>query len=490
MASISRHAALVLAMLGAGSAHADVVISTKPTSNMSCSNGVCTPTAKKAVLNVSDLDGMLADGIATIKSTAQNPDIEITTKLSWSNESKLTLDSYHSITFGKPVVVAGAGAMTITTNDGGAGGDFFIPQTGHIEFHDNKSTLIINGDRYWLVSSMQNLIKRTTGRFPNAYVAIAKDIDASGKTYSTAPIATYDGSIEGLGNAISNFSIDDPSDGIYTGLIGWSGEGVQNIQLRDIGLVNVSITSTSSTVGSLVGLNQGASITNCYVTGNLSSNRGVSSGLAGGLVGWNSGGTILRSHSSANVSGIGGVTVGGLIGKNDGSGTGGGLNEGIVAQSYATGSVSSGDGNLVGGLIGDDAGGVLSNVYSTGAVTGTSGAFVGGLMGKNETDLHSTIQDSYSLGAVTGGDGAVLGGLIAQDASDAVNQDDYWDMDTSGINNPSQGAGNIPNDPGIVVLTDTQLKSGLPSGFDPTVWGENSNVNNGYPYLLSNPPPK
>ena len=39
------------------------------------------------------------------------------------------------------------------------------------------------------------------------------------------------------------------------------------------------------------------------------------------------------------------------------------------------------------------------------------------------------------------------GGLIGQDVSDAQNTNAYWDMETSGIGNPAQGAGNIANDP-------------------------------------------
>src|SRR5579864_7375490 len=41
--------AVLLAGACAGSASADVVISTDPTSNMSCSGGVCSPTATDAV---------------------------------------------------------------------------------------------------------------------------------------------------------------------------------------------------------------------------------------------------------------------------------------------------------------------------------------------------------------------------------------------------------------------------------------------------------
>jgi hypothetical protein len=59
---------------------------------------------------------------------------------------------------------------------------------------------------------------------------------------------------------------------------------------------------------------------------------------------------------------------------------------------------------------------------------------------------------------------------------------------SKGVSDPSQGAGNIPNDPGITGVTDAQLKSGLPEGFDPKIWGSDPKINNGYPYLLANPP--
>ena len=37
-------------------------------------------------------------------------------------------------------------------------------------------------------------------------------------------------------------------------------------------------------------------------------------------------------------------------------------------------------------------------------------------------------------------------------------------------------------------LTDAALKSALPAGFDPAIWGQSATINNGYPYLLDNPP--
>jgi len=68
------------------------------------------------------------------------------------------------------------------------------------------------------------------------------------------------------------------------------------------------------------------------------------------------------------------------------------------------------------------------------------------------------------------------------------NKTDLWDTDTTGVSDPSKGAGNIAYDPGLKGETDSQLHR-LPKGFDPNVWAVNPNINGGYPYLIANPPP-
>src|SRR3954454_9223241 len=132
-------------LVAAGAARADVAISKKATANMSCSAGVCSPTAKNAVLNTGDLTNMLASGDVTVESGNLAQDIEINAALSWTSAHRLTLDSCHSIAFNKPVVVAGTGALTITTDGGGSGGDFRFFGAGHVEFWDTTSSLVING---------------------------------------------------------------------------------------------------------------------------------------------------------------------------------------------------------------------------------------------------------------------------------------------------------------------------------------------------------
>jgi hypothetical protein len=80
------------------------------------------------------------------------------------------------------------------------------------------------------------------------------------------------------------------------------------------------------------------------------------------------------------------------------------------------------------------------------------------------------------------------GGFVGTAKAYSYFENAYWDTDTSGITNLSQGAGNIANFPGITGLTTRQLQSGLPAGFDPKIWAENSSINGGLPYLITNQP--
>jgi hypothetical protein len=64
------------------------------------------------------------------------------------------------------------------------------------------------------------------------------------------------------------------------------------------------------------------------------------------------------------------------------------------------------------------------------------------------------------------------------EAGAAVVTNSYWDVQTTGQFTSVGGTG----------LTDAQLKSGLPSGFDSTVWGSNPSVNNAVPSGISHYP--
>jgi len=82
--------------------------------------------------------------------------------------------------------------------------------------------------------------------------------------------------------------------------------------------------------------------------------------------------------------------------------------------------------------------------------------------------------------------GDLVGGFVGNLLGSTTK--DYWDTDTSGITNLAQGAGNVSNAPGITGLTTAQFQAGLPAGFSSTIWGESSDKNGGFPYLLDLPP--
>jgi hypothetical protein len=43
---------------------------------------------------------------------------------------------------------------------------------------------------------------------------------------------------------------------------------------------------------------------------------------------------------------------------------------------------------------------------------------------------------------------------------------------------------------GLACEAGASARSGLPAGFDFTIWAEKKNINNGLPYLIANPPRK
>jgi hypothetical protein len=233
--------------------------------------------------------------------------------------------------------------------------------------------------------------------------------------------------------------------------------------------------------GGLTGANDGAIMYSSAAGTVSSTTSGGSCGGVGGLVGINAATTdaeIQSSFSTAAVSGSAMCFVGGLVGIN------GNYGYGYVTRSDATGTVSLTNssnscfsGPAIGGLVGLNLTGDIDSSYATGATSGQDYSdSVGGLVGYNNTigivgfgtakgavsdsqvclcggaigSNYNQVSDTVSYGTVTGASGSDVGGFVGDDETyGGGNSDDSWDMTTSGINNPSQGAGNTPNDPGI-----------------------------------------
>ncbi|RKP47797.1 filamentous hemagglutinin N-terminal domain-containing protein [Pararobbsia silviterrae] len=327
--------------------------------------------------------------------------------------------------------------------------------SGSVNFFSDAGTtaaggtglLTINGNAYTVISdvtpgsgvgvagdtgtdSLQGMQNNLSG-----YYALGSNIDASATASwnggaGFAPISTFTGVFDGLGHTISGLTEFDTQLAANVGLFG----DIMATTVCNVGLVGASVAG-SGYVGILVGFNHIGTVTNSFATGTVSggvsvgglvgANEGTTANSyadayipygasfagnyhgAGGLVGSNFG-TIENSYAIGAVNSI--FNAGGLAGSNWG---------GAIIDSYATGTVWSRTG-AGGGLAGY--GGESSSItqsYATGAVTGAGDA--GGLEGKT----YGSISDSYATGSVSvlnsGSTSAILGGLVGIDGGSIAN---------------------------------------------------------------------
>lgn len=453
----------------AGAASAAVTISTDATSHMKCLAGLCKPTATDAVLNVKKLIHLLNTESVTIESGSTAKDIVVSASVQWVHNSALVLDAYRSLTIDALVRPKSAVPVTLTTNDGGTGGLLAFGSAGRVSFLSTLSPLTINGASYKLVNTIGELADVIGADGGTGHYALANDYSAAADgVYASSPVALLasTGTFEGLHNTISHLSIDVTSSGDDAGLFAETDGTVNDVILQG---ASVKKSGEGGSVGALSARNFGA-INAVSVSGSVQSSVADD---VGGLVGDNESGTIARCQSAASVTGI---RAGGLVGE---------MFDGTIDSSFATGSVkaASAGSPTVGGLVGYAAAGSIGNSYATGTATGLTDANLGGLFGISS----ATIASVYASGAVKSHHDSHTGGVTGFDAGSSF-ADAYWDTTTTGITDVRKGAGNIKNDPGITGLSDTDLKSGLPTGFAAATWGEDASINGGLPYLLANPP--
>jgi len=328
----------------------------------------------------------------------------------------------------------------------------------------------------------------------------------------------FNGILNGQGFNITNLYIS-------TGTLKYAGLFNQSYgTIKNIGLVDVSITAYGGYAGTLVAYNLGT-INNTFSTGNLTiycGSFGSSNCYGGGLVGVNFG-NVSNSHTNLYVLGYGQriIEIGGLIGNNVGGlnktytsgnvhirssapyATGdaqeydaGGLvgsNSHTIDQSYSTGGVyiDFTDPNTVGfynsklgGLVGTSSGTIL-NSYSTSGLSGykrSETAFAstryGGLVGSVSS---AVINNSYSTGStITYDDGLnfgmipSVGGLCGYGTSTTTSS--YWDMNTSALTTSACGTGEN--------TTQMQTQLTFTNWNFNNIWGINDTYT--YPYLLFN----
>lgn len=288
------------------------------------------------------------------------------------------------------------------------------------------------------------------------------------------------------------------------GLVGSHG-GVWDTIINSHSAANV--TATGDTVGGIAGFNATDSqIINSYATGNVVG----ADDRVGGLVGVNNG-NIENSHATGSVTATD-YFVGGLVGDN----------QGTISRSYATGHVES-EGDNVGGLVGYNSGEInrsySNNTASDDVAFGVRAACnVGGLVGHNSSGIihnsfsrsmvgngplacaiggfvgitDGTVYQTYSTGVANGSLLAVGG--YAGEASGGSIQVSNWDTQTSGVNNACGPQSSFDCTVAYSVTgsstADMKIQSTFIDNYGEGAWDfENtwtldSEINDGYPYLL------
>ncbi len=271
------------------------------------------------------------------------------------------------------------------------------------------------------------------------YVKMASDIALSGSTFETALIAydtsgssgyqgqTYSGSFDGDNHTIYDLSINNSRS--YVGLFGMIGsEGsVSNLNLKDVKL----ISSDGDGIGGLCGINYG-SINSCYVTGSVdifSQNSWGSTDSGGGLCGANNNGSISNSYFIGSVTGRAG-----LCGKNSAT----------ITNCYSSVSARYFEHNDYNGGFCNVNYGVITNCYVNGTISAIAYGFgyddephsfsVGAFCGRNRGEISNSYANNFYEVVQEGGLAYVFtyGFCSRQDASSAIMQNCFWDIEKSG----------------------------------------------------------
>lgn len=296
----------------------------------------------------------------------------------------------------------------------------------------------------------------------SAVYRLANDIDASASSgggflpIGSSTAVSFTGTFHGAGHVIKNLYINYPSlNGV--GLFGYTNSAV----IDSLGVLNANITGDFY-VGGVAGYTILGTVTDCYVTGNVSGGGS----MVGGVVGENYEATAISNcHSTANVTSSGTMGAGGLVGNNI---------SGTIDDCYATGIVTGSE--YVGGIAGLSQSGTIRNCYATGNVTG--GSYVGGAVGLNDY----TVYHCYACGVVTGS--SYVGGFVGKSISPVTVASCFWDNVTSG-QATSVGSGDSTGITGESTANMKTESTFTTAGWDFSgVWAISSGINNGYPYLL------
>ena len=282
-------------------------------------------------------------------------------------------------------------------------------------------------------------------RLMDKHFRLINDLDMTGMKFNTIAGRPYEfsGTFDGDNHTVSDILIEPEI--FIGGRIGFvvTVKG-NNAVMRNLTLVDPNLVSVWGWgVGSLVGMNDGGTITNCHaVNANV-----VGMSAVGGLVGGNlwygriSDCSVTGSIAASDVMAMIGASFGGLVGEN--------TFWSDIERSYTNVTVLGGNGNgYVGGLVGNNViYGQITNCYALGSVIVSSTEHsTGGLIGKEQggTEM-SHCYSGCTVTAPVGNDS--IGGLVGRVGGSSEQYTAcFWDSE---INPGLTGIGNETDPCGV-----------------------------------------
>jgi len=275
-------------------------------------------------------------------------------------------------------------------------GILFSPLTLAAEYGGGKGTA---GEPYeiWTHEQMNTIGLNPTDWGKHFKLMASIDMSAyTGTQYNIIGNSTikFTGTFDGNEHRIRNLTYATTKAIDCMGLFG----RIENATIKNLILINISLSSVSGNIGGMVGWNDSGSLSSCHVTGVIQG-----TGHIGGIVGRNNSGSLTTCSTTASVTGI--TIIGGLVGGNY---------SGSVINCYANSSVRA-TGNYIGGLVGYNSKGTLTSCYTAGSLDQT-GSFVGGLAGWNSADAKATscFWDTQTSGKTNGVGGGSSNGITGK----------------------------------------------------------------------------
>jgi len=256
---------------------------------------------------------------------------------------------------------------------------------------------------------------------------------------------------------------------------------VGGLSTENYGLIeNVNLSGTITLIGNgggyvggLVYLNKEEGIIKDVSVDLILTPHATSSWAVGGIVG-NNLGEIIRARAQGVIDYPNGTTLGvaGIAGWNSGS----------IRESFSNIGVTNRQYYYISSLAGWCSDGTIENSYATGdiEVRYESGGFCG-------ASSNITIINSYSIGEVLygpSGDPSTVGGFIGIDYGDTTITNSYWNTQTSGQSTSAGGEGRTTAD---MTYPYNSSNTYIDWDFD-NIWAIDPAINDGYPYLIHNPP--